>query len=67
MVTRRVKVNVTYGVTKWAEALTDAQKQLKKVQQEVASWKGAIQICRRRISENAPWPGDSEAHRHHRI
>ena len=59
MVTRRVNRDVTYDVTKWKEALPDAQQQLEKAQKDIGGWKGAIQICRKRIAEGAAWPGDS--------
>jgi hypothetical protein len=62
MVTKAVKGNVTYSVTKsvklWEQALADAQLRLEQARQEIASWKGAIQICRKRIAQKAPWPGE---------
>jgi len=63
MVTKKVKVNVTHGVKKWKEALADAEERLEQARREIAGWKGAIRVCRKRISEKAPWPGDSAANR----
>ncbi len=65
MVTVRVKKNVTDGVTKWKEALSDAQQQLEKAQKDISGWKGVIQICRKRIAEGATWPGDSVHEQQH--
>jgi len=62
MVTKNVKKNVTNSVTKWEEALADAQQHLERAKREVATWKGAIQICRKRMGDNAPWPGESASH-----
>jgi hypothetical protein len=56
-VTKKVKKNVTNNVTNlWAEALRDAEQELAKAQRVVASWKGTIQTCRKRMKGNAPWP-----------
>jgi hypothetical protein len=57
-VKRNVNKNVTNDVTNnWRAALQDAQKELDKAERLVASWKATIQTCRKRIAENAPWPG----------
>jgi hypothetical protein len=54
----KVKKNVTtYVKPSWREALHDAERGLEKAQLDVMRWKGTIQICRKKVAEDAHWPG----------
>ncbi len=57
MGTKSANKNVTDDVKKWGEALADAEAGLKRAQQDVAQWKGAIAVIRKRIQDRASWPG----------
>lgn len=57
-VTKNVNENVTRNVTKWEEALRDAEQGLENAQRIVASWKATIQTCRKRVAESARWPAE---------
>jgi hypothetical protein len=61
MSTRIVNRNVKKTVTKWEQALIDAEAGLRKAGREVQEWKASIQIIRKRIADRAPWPGDKAA------
>ena len=62
MVKKSANKNVTDDVRKWSEALADAEANLNRAQQEVAQWKGAIAVIRKRIEDGASWPGSERQH-----
>ena len=63
------KLNVNKNVNKtvksrgasWAEALKDAEAEIRKANQELADWKATAAICRRMMAKGQPWPGDKSA------
>jgi hypothetical protein len=59
-----VKKNVKYDVNEprasWKGALSDAEEAIKRSAQELADWKAVAAICRKRIAENAEWPGTAQ-------
>ena len=53
-----VKKNVTqHDNLGWRQALADAEAKLEKAKSDVRGLELAIETCRERVRENAPWPG----------
>jgi hypothetical protein len=55
---RKDKANVK-STAGWQAALKDAEKRLEQARRDTMEWKAVASVCRKRISEGAPWPGDS--------
>ena len=57
-VTNDVTLTTKQRGTKWWKlALTDAEIGLEKATRDVAQWRAAIAVIRKRIKTSAPWPG----------
>jgi len=42
----------------WSGALADAEEKVRKTRQELDEWKSVARVCRERVEQGAPWPGD---------
>jgi len=55
-----IKDEVTYRAVKsWAEALDDAQAQLRAAKGRVKELSVAVRVCEQRVKSGDPWPGRS--------
>lgn len=46
----------------WEQALQDAEFELAKARSKAKRLEIAAQVCKERIEQNAPWPGESATH-----
>jgi hypothetical protein len=50
------------NISGWPGALADAEERVKRTRRELEEWKAVARVCRERIAQQAPWPGESAVH-----